>query len=227
MKKIIISRNLKAALDKMKDIMSRDDIKVFAAPSGDDILEINRKENADLIVMNLDMPGMAGDKVCSAIKEDKMLRSAFIIIVCNDSKTEISRCYACKANAFVSKKTAPEELAAKIRRFLANISERDNLRTIIEVIVRGRHRDRNFFAISENISISGMLIGTYEVLEKDDELKCSFFYGRNAISLNCKVVRTLRLENTDQNHYGLKFMNLTPFTKLKIGDFIKGVKRTG
>ncbi len=221
MRKIIVIESLYPFLHDMSSVLTRQNIALFSASSAKELLELHTREHADLIIMDLDMPGMHGDEVCSAIRNDNALKSAFIIIACENDKAAIARCYACKANAFITRPVDAKDLFAKIKKFFADVPERGNPRGIVEVIVRGKHKEDHFFALSENISISGILLDTYVNLQKGDLISCSFFLGEEQVSCQGKVARVAVREDSEQRQYGIHFTNLGPTEKLKIETLLK------
>ena len=82
MKKILISNSLLPLLEIGMDILSRDNIKIFAAPSADDIVKTHRIENVNLIIMELTETGDNIEKVCSIIRNDDALNKVSILLIC-------------------------------------------------------------------------------------------------------------------------------------------------
>ena len=80
MKKLLIVGNIQQFMATEKNILNRADIKIFTAQSGEKALEIHRTERVDLIITELDMPGISGDKLCSLIRKDEELKHVSIII---------------------------------------------------------------------------------------------------------------------------------------------------
>jgi CheY-like chemotaxis protein len=219
MKKILIVDSLKTTIEKEKNILLREDIRIFTASTSEEVLKIHRSENMDLILIDLDMPKMYGDKVCSIVRSDDALKKVSILIACFNKKPDIARCQACGANAFITKPIKSEELLRNVIKFL-NITERINLRIILNIAVNYKPKNRLFFVNSENISYSGLLFETEEVLKKGDKIKSSFFIGESLINTEGKVVRVVKGE-PNKNHYGVQFINLSPFSKAKIKKFIE------
>jgi CheY-like chemotaxis protein len=219
MKKILIADHLKALIEKEKNILSRDDIRIFTASTGEVALKIHRSLFMDLLVIDLDMAKMNGDEVCSIIRDDDTLKNVSIILLCDNNKTDIARCQKCRANAFITKPINYDELFQKTINFL-NVPYRINLRIILNVAVKGEFNDNYFFANSENISSSGMLFETDEVLAEGDKRRCSFFIGSSLITTNAKVIRVVKNESK-QYHYGIQFENLADSSKAEIEKFIE------
>ena len=222
MRKLIITENLKSIVEAGKVTLSRKNIKVFTASSAEEVLNIHRLENVNLIVTDLDIMSTSDDEICAAlsnIREDAALKKVSIITVCDNDKAVIERCYACGANTFVAKPIDSVELLSKIIKF-SNISDRASLRVILNVSIKGEHKDTDFFANSENISKTGLLFVTDEVLKKDDTIKCSFFVGGMLITTNGEITRVDK-RAPGQIFYGLQFLELSPFSKNIIEKFIE------
>jgi two-component system chemotaxis response regulator CheY len=219
MKKLLISDSLKPFIEKEKNILKNDDIKIFTASSGKDILDIHILEKVDLIITDLEMPEMDGDKICSLIRKDDNLKNVSFIITCDNDKSAISRCYSSRANAFITKPINSEELFDKLKKFL-NVSKRKDIRVIFKVTIQGKVKEKYFYANSENVSMSGILFVTNEILEKGVTITCSFSIGRNLITTNGNVVRVER-KSSYNNYYGVQFINLSLPSKAKLENFIE------
>jgi response regulator RpfG family c-di-GMP phosphodiesterase len=218
MKKLLITDDIKPVLEKEESILSRQKIEVLTASSGEDFSRIHGDEKVDLIIMNLKMSGMDGDEVCTNIRNNDSLKKVSIIIICDDDKLEISRCQACGANAFITNPVDNKEIFRHIKKFLY-VAERKDIRIIFQVFIKGQNKDRFFFANSENISNSGILIVTDEVIEKGDKATCSFFLDQEMITLDGKIMRVFEKEN-NMFSYGIQFININLSTQKKLEEFI-------
>jgi CheY-like chemotaxis protein len=58
MKKLLIVGNIQKFVTTGKNILNRADLKIFTATSGEKALDIHKTEKADLIITELDIPGM-------------------------------------------------------------------------------------------------------------------------------------------------------------------------
>ena len=58
----------------------------------------------DIILLDLNMPGMSGEELLVILKTNKSLKTIPIIVLSTtDSPTEIHKCYMLNANAFITK----------------------------------------------------------------------------------------------------------------------------
>jgi DNA-binding response OmpR family regulator len=221
MKKIILLKELKSSIRLDNDILNRADFQIFVATSAEDIVKIHGTEKADLIILHLDMGGTGTEKICSFLRKDEGLRRVSILIICNDTKTDIERVQKCKANSYLTKPVRHEQLMQKVSQLLA-IPDRQDYRVLLKVKVNGKSSSVPFFCYSYNISVSGMLIETEKILNKGDIIACSFFLpGADQIYSEAEVMRTVRAEN-GSFQYGIRYINLGPGYKASIERFIKG-----
>ena len=218
MKKLLITNDIKPVLESEQNMLSRNKIEILTASSGADILRIHGDEEVDLIIMNLKMSSMDGDVVCTTIRNSDALKKVSIIIICDNDKSEISRCQACGANAFITNPVDYKEVFRNIKKFLY-VAERKDLRIIFQVFIKGEQNDRFFFANTENISNSGILLQTDEVIEKGERTTCSFFLGNDLVTLEGKIMRVLEKEN-NQFNYGIQFININLSTQKKLDELI-------
>ena len=69
MKKILITENLKSIIEAGKTILLRKSIKLFTASSGEEILNIHKLENVNLIITDLDITGKNEEGICTVLKD--------------------------------------------------------------------------------------------------------------------------------------------------------------
>jgi DNA-binding response OmpR family regulator len=218
-KKIIIVDTFRSIIVNRKSILSRGTFKIFLASSFEHVLKIHREERADLIIADLDKPGMEGDRLCEMIRSDENLRNVSFIITCSSDEESIRRCKECGANVFLLKPLDAEELSHHIMRIF-HISERESMRVLMKISVKGESENKFFFSTSRNISASGVLIVTDYKLSEGDKVICSFFIGSNQIKTDGEVVRVSK-ESFNVLRYGIRFINLDLKLKKLIEEFIE------
>jgi CheY-like chemotaxis protein len=89
------------------------------AESGLEGLNAVRRENPDLVITDIMLPGLDGHKVCRMIKFDRKLSRIPVIVLTSrdlDQDAEIAK--QCGADAFVLKTTRPPILLEVIRSLL-------------------------------------------------------------------------------------------------------------
>src|SRR5512147_1756857 len=174
MKKVLIADALKSDLTRGKSFLSRTSVKLFTAATNDDILSVHRAENVDLIISQLDMPGMKDDQLYTAIRKDGVLRKVSVIMLCNGTPDERERAEQCTANVVL---TLPVDAALLLEKAqdLLDISWRESYRVLLSVSIAGTSSESAFFCRSENISATGLLVETDRALKEGDRVVCSFF----------------------------------------------------
>ena len=211
MKKVILAEDIKAILEKDRSFFNRSGISAIAAASNEEILALHRTEKADLIITNLDMPGMNGEDLCSVIRTDDELRSVSIIIVCAETAENLQRCSQCGANAFISSPLNPAVLLQEAFQLL-HVTPRKACRIPLKLNMEGTSRGKPFTGQAENISASGMLFQSAVDLFEGDSLTCSFtLAGSRRLSASAEVVRVMKKGHGAEtvNHYGIVFVDIT------------------
>jgi CheY-like chemotaxis protein len=105
-------------------ILSKRGVKnIVRTSSGEDairLLSLSREGKAlkpDLVLLDLQLPGVSGFHVLETIKSAGALRSIPVVVLsCSDSDADVSRCMEAGANAFVSKAESYDNLRQSILR---------------------------------------------------------------------------------------------------------------
>jgi CheY-like chemotaxis protein len=95
MSKLVIAGDLCNLLQQGGSFLGRSDIKIFPAVSNDEVLRIQRTECVDLIITQVNMPGMNSEQLYSLIRADKNLHPVPAIMVCTNNPGEIEKCASC------------------------------------------------------------------------------------------------------------------------------------
>ncbi len=92
---------------------------VVAAHDGEEALETVRQEEPDLILLDISLPKMNGDKVCELLKKDaKYSKIPIIILTASSQKVKAEKLKEAGADGYIVKPFKPEELLSEIRRLL-------------------------------------------------------------------------------------------------------------
>jgi len=227
LKKILIVDDLKPFVEQEKSILHRADVHIFTTTSGSEALSIHKNVKVDLLVADLDMPGMNGDELCSIIRKDPELRYVSILMVIRPREADIVRCKKCGANDYITKPINAEFLLEKATAFLG-VQIRKAYRVFVNVTVKGEQEHSRFLANSVNISTAGLLIEAKKVISMGANVNCSFFLpGTPAISVTGEVVRTIKKTTDDLYQYGIRFTTLSDDVKKIIENFVKNSSSLG
>jgi CheY-like chemotaxis protein len=221
MKKILIARDLHALLEQNETFLKRTDLMVFVAATNDEALRIHRVERVNLIITQLDMPGMASEQFCSMIRGDEDLRAVSMIMACNATPEAIDRSAQCKANAVLLHPVHPFVLLVKAQQLL-DIAARGTLRVLLSASMDGRVDDEPFVCRVRNISATGMLIECDTPLTEGARLSCMFYLpNAKKVEVSGKIIRSLEQSPGHENYqYGLVFTDVAPETRRLIVDYI-------
>jgi CheY-like chemotaxis protein len=222
MKKILVAKELKDLLAEHNNFIMRSDIAVFTAATNDDVLRMHRKEDADLIVTQLEMPGIKTEELFTIIKESEGLRDVSTIIICKDTLAHRERCKRCKANAVFTIPVDAALLQFKVQQFL-NIAPRKSYRAALAVAIQGKFKDTPMPFFTENISSRGMLFRSGEPLSKGDGIFFSFFLPDGThVSGYGEIARVDKPATEPEAFlYGIKFTNIDPGVQLAIEAVVK------
>lgn len=227
MRKILIVDDLKPFIEEEKNILSRSDVHIFTATSGSEALSIHKNVKVDLMVVDLDMPSMTGDELCSIVRKDPDLKFVSILMVTRPRETDIARCKKCGSNDYITKPIKPKILLEKATALLG-VAIRKAYRVFVNLSVNGEKEHAKFSATSINISTAGLLIETPKVLNIEDIVNCSFFLpGASAIYVTGEIVRTIKKPTEDACQYGIKFTTISDVSIQLIEDFVKSHSSLG
>ncbi len=225
--KILIARDLHSLLQPNETFLNRTDLRVFVAATNDEALKIHRVERVNLIITQLDMPGMACEQFCSLIREDEDLRAVSMIMVCADTPEAIDRSAQCRANAVLLHPVHPFVLMIKAQQLL-DIAAREMLRVLLSASVDGRVDDEPFYGRVRNISATGMLIECDTSLAEGARLYCKFYLpNAKKIEVSVKIIRSLEQSpGHEVRQYGLMFTDITAEAKRLLADYVEHAQRT-
>ena len=117
MSKILIIEDEEAIADLEKDYLELSDFEVTIENTGDIGLATALKEDFDLIILDLMLPGMDGFEVCKKIREEKNVP----ILMVSAKKDDIDkiRGLGLGADDYMTKPFSPSELVARVKAHMA------------------------------------------------------------------------------------------------------------
>jgi len=207
MKKVILSKDIIGTLKKEQSFLDRSGFRLLPAESNEDILNIHKKEKADLLVATLDTARMSGEELCSVIRKDPELCAVSIIIIC-PPESDSERCVSCNANAFLPSDVSSAVLLQEMHRLL-NIALRGSCRAPLKIRLEGKKTKLSFSGNIENISVSGLLFSSEAELYEGDTITCSFsLTGSESVTAEAELVRIIEKQAQEKkNLYGISFID--------------------
>ena len=118
---ILLVEDEKAIRTAMADFLSDEGFDIYQAADGLEALEVFKKENPDLIILDLMLPKLDGLEVCKAIRQ----KSNVPIIILTSRNTDFDELMGLNIGAddFVSKPYNGQVLLARIQKILARTYE--------------------------------------------------------------------------------------------------------
>jgi CheY-like chemotaxis protein len=92
---------------------------VVTAVNGEEALAMIKQEIPNLVLLDLRMPKIEGSEVCMRVKADKDLNRIPVILVTASSENIKDTATSCRADDYLIKPFAPEELARMIEKYIA------------------------------------------------------------------------------------------------------------
>jgi len=125
-KRILCIEDEQAMIDLIRLILSRRGFDVRGANSGEEGLEIIRKEHPDLILLDLMMPDMDGWEVYQKMKADEAIKNIPVIVVTARAQSidKVLGLHIAKVDDYISKPFTPQELLNSVDNVLARKKER-------------------------------------------------------------------------------------------------------
>ena len=118
-KRILIIEDQEDNRRIMRDLLTASGYGVIEAMTGEEGLELARREVPDLILMDIQLPGMDGYEVTRRIKADGALKPIPVIAVTSYALSGDDRkAYAAGCDGYVTKPVSPKVLLAKIREYV-------------------------------------------------------------------------------------------------------------
>ena len=92
---------------------------VITADDGNDIINLVKRDTPDLILLDLRLPRMDGDKICVMLKtDDKFKHIPIIIFTASSDPTTNRKVQDSGADGYLIKPFDPEELLQTMKKFL-------------------------------------------------------------------------------------------------------------
>jgi two-component system, cell cycle response regulator DivK len=118
-KRILVVEDHEENRQIMRDLLTHAGYEMLEAHTGEDGVTATARERPDLILMDIQLPGIDGYEVTRRIKADPTLRAIPIIAVTSYALSGDDRkALAAGCDAYVTKPFSPRALLGKIREFL-------------------------------------------------------------------------------------------------------------
>jgi two-component system response regulator MprA len=109
-------------LSMMRRVLEVDGYAVAVAPDGDQALELLRSDDADLVILDVMLPGADGFEVCRTIRRESGV--PILMLTARDESSYKVTGLDCGADDYVVKPFNPDELMARVRALLRRMQPR-------------------------------------------------------------------------------------------------------
>lgn len=135
---------------------------MVTAQSGEEGLDIINREHVDLLLLDINLPGMSGLEVCNRIKVKEHI--PIIILSCNDQDSDVISGLELGAEDYIRKPFNHRELILRIRKQLDRIetSHQKNYIETGDILIKTEREE--VFISSEKISLTPVEYKLLEVL---------------------------------------------------------------
>ena len=177
---ILVVDDERTNVDLLTRMMTRDGYRVVSALNGQLALDAVARERPDVVLMDVNMPGVDGFEVCRRLKWDAATRLLPVILITGLTATE-DRIRGIEAGAddFLSKPFATDELRARVRSFSRMKRFTDELESaesvILSLALTIEARDPYTRGHCERLARYGVALGAR--LGLDDEQRVALHRG--------------------------------------------------
>jgi CheY-like chemotaxis protein len=225
MKTILIVSGSPSFLERNNHLLARSEFSILTAQASDEALRLLEERDPALVIADYQLADISGEEFCARVRADGEDSRPAIILVCRELPEDLEALAACGANAVITRPVRPLQLIKTVGQFLTVQLVRSR-RISLRVKVISRTDDLEFFCISHNISVTGMLIETEHHLDEGRRIVCTFSLPDSlAVETEGEIVRSARtLDGAHQ--YGIQFLGMSRHFRRAIDDYIATVART-
>lgn len=111
--------HIRLLIEQALEDLADEGVELLLAADGEQALEIIRRENPQLIFLDVMMPKMNGFDVCQVVKDELGLQEIHIVMLtAKGQESNIDKGYEVGADVYMTKPFDPDELLATARAFL-------------------------------------------------------------------------------------------------------------
>jgi two-component system phosphate regulon response regulator PhoB len=118
--------------------LSREGFRTVGIRDGEEALARIRRDNPDLVLLDLMLPGIDGLEICRRLKEDDLTRETPIVMVtAKGEESDLVLGLGLGADDYITKPFSPRELVARVKAVLRRGSVKEDHRKTERVVRRG------------------------------------------------------------------------------------------
>ncbi len=150
---------------------------ILTASTGSEALEIARREQPEVMIVDFDLPDMCGDNLCRVIKADRDLhRTPVILVTSGQSAEDHARAVRAQADDILMKPLNRIQLGLSVSRLLGEDRHLALARVPFDEDVRIRlvRADASSWGVVRDLSRGGVFVESLGKLPVDTELDLDF-----------------------------------------------------
>ena len=161
MTKILLVEDETSISEPLSYLLEKEGYEVVLAGDGRTAIDIVNREDVDLILLDLMLPGMSGIEVCREVRSQS--QTPIIMLTAKDSEVDIVVGLELGADDYVTKPYSSRELVARIKSVLRRFIEPEEENALLEAAGIVMDLDRHSVSVrGEEIT---MPLREYELLE--------------------------------------------------------------
>ncbi|MFN2264833.1 MAG: response regulator transcription factor [Anaerolineales bacterium] len=126
--KILIAEDERDILELIQFTLQYGGYEVISASNGSEAWEMTKREQPNLALLDVRMPGMSGYEVCIKIKSNQETKHIPVVFLsAKGQESEIKNGYDSGAVDYILKPFAPDQLLNRLLEILNNQSDGENL----------------------------------------------------------------------------------------------------
>ena len=198
---------------------------ILTASTGTEALEVARREQPEIMIVDFNMPDMCGDNLCRAVKADRDLhRTPVILVTSGQSADDHARAVRAQADDVLMKPLSRNQLALSVSRLLGEDRHLALTRIPIDEGVRVRlvRGDASSWGVVRDLSRGGVFIESLGKLPVTTEIDLDFRLPgeRKPLRSTAQVMWTGPHPKSRTPGMGLRFLALDRPSTLQIDSFV-------
>jgi len=198
--------------------------RILTAASGEEGLAIVRRVRPDLVLTDFQMPGMSGESLCRAIKDDPELSDTPVVVMLGrHSGKQRARAVRAGADATLEKPLDRLSLVETVNRFVRFDVARGLPRVDLSTPVAIEAGDRRLYGTLRNLSRGGVFLETAGGISESMEVGLRFCLpdSDDVLSPSAQVVwSSTTIEGSETCGIGLQFVELDRSTSRSLDDYV-------
>jgi len=198
---------------------------ILTASTGIETLEIARREQPGIMIIDFDMPDMCGDNLCRAVKADRDLHQIPVIVVTSgQSAEEHARAVRAQADDVLMKPLNRMQISLSVSRLLGEGRHLAPARVPFDEGVRVRlvRADSSSWGVARDLSRGGVFVETLGRLPVNTELNLDFRLPkvRRSVRPTAEVMWSGVHPKSRAPGMGLRFLELDRSSTQQIDSFV-------